>query len=217
MSYLCHFYLIMRSVNCTREKEIQRPRTLIFHRPGRINNSLKNAGDKTNLDPLHCSVFVAGDCLVSSPGVLVFCFAISCFAALGRLVLRAAALDSTLACDGWLAAPMGVFQYFLKQSRLKKTGHNLSRYYCIKAKFSFSFLSWSILLSCPRRAIYDIGLSNLKTDGWCRFLSSSEGEVYCEMSVAHVTKTIGWSYSGKSVTLHLYCQKKKTLKAWVQM
>lgn len=70
MSYLCHFYLIMRSVNCAREKEIQRPRTLIFHRPGRINNSLKNAGDKTNLDPLHCSVFVAGDCLVSSQGCL---------------------------------------------------------------------------------------------------------------------------------------------------
>lgn len=43
MSYLCHVYLIMRSVNWGEEDPMQQPRTLIFHI---INNDLEKGENK---------------------------------------------------------------------------------------------------------------------------------------------------------------------------
>ncbi len=43
MSYLCHVYLIMRSVNWGEEDPMQQPRTLIFHI---INNDLETGENK---------------------------------------------------------------------------------------------------------------------------------------------------------------------------
>lgn len=94
MSYLCHVYLIMRSVNLGREDPMQQPRTLIFHI---INNDLEKKGENKPWSLSPWSVFFAGDRAGSPMGALEL-RPFRLLAAVQTQVLRATTTPPTTPC-----------------------------------------------------------------------------------------------------------------------